>query len=298
MAEATKLTVCLTFDVDGPSAWIGSMKSNNPSMISRGEFTVVATPRVLDLLRRYDVPGTFCVPGHTVCAFPDLIRAIKDAGHEIGHHGWVHENPADFDRAGEKRVLELGLEALGMIGVRPEGYRSPAWCFSENTVELLQEFGFLYDSSCMGADFNPYYLRKNDAWTRDAPYRFGPTTDLVEMPVTWGLDDFPVFEHVAGINAGNSAPSAVEEIWSQDFDYALTRCPGGVYILTMHPEFIGRGHRILLLERLIERFRACDGVRFTTLGDYARRWKAQNPLEAWKAANPLRTGKNSIATLG
>ncbi len=93
------------------------------------------------------------------------------------------------------------------------------------------------------------------------------------MPVTWGLDDFPVFEHVAGIDAGNSAPSAAEEIWSQDFDYAPTQCPGGVYILAMRPEFIGRGHRIVLLERLMKRFKACDGVRFTTLGDYARDWK-------------------------
>jgi peptidoglycan/xylan/chitin deacetylase (PgdA/CDA1 family) len=293
-----KLTVCLTFDVDGMSAWIGSHKTRNPSMISRGEFTTVATPRVLDLLAKYEVPGTFCVPGHTVCAYPDLIRAIKDGGHELGHHGWVHENPADFDRDGEKRVLTLGLEAFDKIGARPIGYRSPAWCFSENTVELLQEFGFLYDSSCMGNDFHPYYLRKNDQWTLDTPYRFGPMTDIVEMPVTWGLDDYPVFEHVAGRNAGNSAPSAVEEIWWQDFDYALNNCSGGVYILTMHPEFIGRGHRIMLLERLIRRFKACEGVRFSTLGDYAQTWKQANPLQDWMGRNKFRTGETSIQSLG
>jgi peptidoglycan-N-acetylglucosamine deacetylase len=293
-----KLTVCLTFDVDGPSAWIGSAKSRNPSMISRGEFTVVATPRVLQLLHKYEVPGTFCVPGHTVCAFPDLIRAIRDGGHEVGHHGWVHEDPAAFDRGGERRNLELGLEALAIVKVRPTGYRSPAWSFSENTVELLQEFGFEYDSSCMGNDFHPYYLRKNDRWTQDGPYHFGPTTKLLELPVTWGLDDYPVFEHVAAVNAGNSAPSAVEEVWWGDFSYALQNCSDGVYILTMHPEFIGRGHRIMLLERLIQRFQACEGVRFSTLGDYARSWIAANPLEDWVRDNPLRTGLGSIQTLG
>jgi peptidoglycan-N-acetylglucosamine deacetylase len=296
--SSARLTVCLTFDVDGMSAWIGSHKTKNPSMISRGEFTVVATPRVLALLQKYGVPGTFCVPGHTVCAFPDLIRAIKDDGHEIGHHGWVHENPAAFDRDGEKRILTLGLEALDKIGVRPHGYRSPAWSFSEHSVELLQEFGFQYDSSCMGHDFYPYYLRKNDAWGLDTPYQFGPVTDLVEVPVTWGLDDYPVFEYIPGGNAGNSAPSAVEEIWWQDFDYALKNCDGGVYVLTMHPEFIGRGHRIMLLERLIQRFQACEGVRFSTLGQYAQEWRQANALQEWKSRNKLRTGEGSIRSLG
>ena len=297
MAEP-RLTVCLTFDVDGMSSWIGSFKSRNPSMISRGEFTLVATPRVLHLLKRLDIPGTFCVPGHTVCAFPDLIRAIKDGGHEIGHHGWVHENPADFDRAGEHRVLTLGFEALDRIGVRPVGYRSPAWNFSENTLELLQEFGFEYESSCMGHDFYPYYLRQGDRWTLDMPYQFGTVTDLIELPVTWGLDDYPAFEYIPGGNPGYSAPSAVEEIWWQDFEYALQTCPGGIYVLTMHPEFIGRGHRIMLLERLIRRFKDCDDVGFATMGQYAAEWRKANPRQDWMARNTLRTGQGSISSLG
>jgi peptidoglycan/xylan/chitin deacetylase (PgdA/CDA1 family) len=292
-----RLTVCLTFDVDGLSAWIGSHKSRNPSMISRGEFTVVATPRVLQLLRKYDIAATFCVPGHTVCAFPDLVRMIRDGGHEIAHHGWVHENPANFDREGEHRNLKLGLEALATVEVRPVGYRSPAWNFSENTIDLLQDFGFEYDSSCMGHDFHPYYLRNGDQWSLDAPYQFGQTTELLELPVTWGLDDYPVFEHVPGGNPGNYAPSAVEEVWWSEFDYAYKNSQGGLYTLTMHPEFIGRGHRITLLERLIQRFKACDGVSFATLGDYAKVWRAKNPLEQWKSENPLRVGSKSLRSL-
>jgi peptidoglycan/xylan/chitin deacetylase (PgdA/CDA1 family) len=292
-----QLSVCLTFDLDAMSAWIGSMASRNPSMISRGEFALVAVPRLLELLGRHGVSATFCVPGHTVCAFPDLIRSIKDAGHEFGHHGWVHENPAKFDRAGEKRILELGLEAFGRVGVRPLGYRSPAWDFSENTVELLEEFGFLYDSSCMGHDFYPYYLRKHDRFSPQDPYVFGPTTGLIELPVTWGLDDYPAFEYVPGVNTGYSNPADVEAIWWADFDYALKNCPGGVYTLTMHPEFIGRAHRLMMLDRLVGRMKAEAGVRFTTLGAYAGAWKEANPLEAWKTQNPLRTGAGAITEL-
>ena len=79
------------------------------------EFGVVAIPRLLKLLRELSVKSSFCIPGHTACAFPDHVKLIRDDGHEIVHHGWVHENPADFDRAGEKRILERGLEALDRV---------------------------------------------------------------------------------------------------------------------------------------------------------------------------------------
>lgn len=286
-----RLSCALTFDFDAMSLWIGSMRSNNPSMISRGEFGAVATPRILDLLRRRGIRASWCVPGHTALAYPDLIRRIRDEGHELVHHGWVHENPASFDEAGERRVLERGLEALERVaGVRPRGYRSPAWDLSPRSVDLLLEYGFDYDSSCMGSDFFPYYLRSGDRWSLDEPYVFGETRPLVEIPVTWGLDDFPPFEFILGSNTGLSAPSAVEEIWKGDFDYAYANCAGGLYTLTLHPQVIGRGHRMLLLERLIDHFKRQDGVTFESLGEYARRWREQNPVQAWKKANPTFVG--------
>jgi peptidoglycan/xylan/chitin deacetylase (PgdA/CDA1 family) len=273
------------------SVWIGSMKSNNPSMISRGEFGIRAVPRILDMMRRHNIASTFFVPGHTALAFPDLVKQIADEGHEIAHHGWVHENPADFDEAGERLNLERGFEALDKAaGVRPVGYRSPAADFSGNTVDLLIENGFLYDSSCGAHDFYPYYLRSGDSWSSAGPYVFGETKDLVEIPFTWGLDDFPQFEFIMGTISGLSAPSAVEEIWRGDFDYAYENCAGGVYDLTMHPQVIGRGHRLLMLERLIEHFKSHDGVVFETMTSYALRWKDDNPLAQWKAQNPRHLG--------
>lgn len=289
MTAEPHLSCCLTFDFDAMSVWIGSMKSNNPSMISRGEFGVTAMPRILDLTRRHNIRATFFVPGHTALAFPDLVKRIADEGHEIGHHGWVHENPADFDEAGERLNLERGFDALDKAaGVRPVGYRSPAADFSVNTVELLVEHDFLYDSSCGAHDFYPYYLRSGDSWSSAGPYQFGEPKDLVEIPFTWGLDDFPPFEFIMGTISGLSAPSAVEEIWRGDFDYAYENCPGGVYDLTMHPQVIGRGHRLLMLERLIEHFKSHDGVVFETMSTYAQRWKDDNPLSRWKAENPVR----------
>jgi peptidoglycan/xylan/chitin deacetylase (PgdA/CDA1 family) len=288
-----KPSVCLTFDFDAMSLWIGTFASNNPSAISRGEFGVVGVQRLLALFRKHDILGSFCIPGHTAYAFPDLLKEIQAGGHEIVHHGWVHENPASFDRDGEKGVLERGLEAIDFaVGERPRGYRSPAWDLSPNSIELLLELGFFYDSSCMGSDFNAYYLRKGDRWSQDGPYVFGELTDMVEIPVSWGLDDFPPFEFVIGANEGLKAPSAVLEIWQGDFDYMIENVPGGVFDLTMHPQVIGRGHRIKMLERLIEYMKGA-GVRFERLGDYAERWKGANPVEEWREQNPYRVGLNA-----
>lgn len=290
-----RLTVCLTFDVDGMSSWIGTAKSRNPSMLSRGDFTVVATPRLLDMLKTLDIRGSFAVPGHTAYAFPDMVKRIHDEGHEIVHHGWVHENPADFDEAGERRILDMGLTALDkVVGMRPTGYRSPAWDFSTATVKLLLEYGFLYDSSCMGHDFEAYYLRTDDEWGLDEPYRFGPTTDLVELPVNWALDDFPAFEFVLGMNPAGVIPEDLGRTWRADFDFARERCPGGIFNLTNHPETIARGSRLAMLENLIHHMRSHSDVAFDTLGGCAAKWKAANPLEQWKAANVLRTGANAI----
>jgi peptidoglycan/xylan/chitin deacetylase (PgdA/CDA1 family) len=282
-----KLSVCLGFDFDAISLWIGSMGSTSPSMMSRGEFGAAAIPRILDLLERYDARATWCIPGHTVYAYPDLIRRIRDAGHELGHHGWVHENPQKFDRDGERRNLERGFEAFDRVaGVRPRGYRSPAWDFSENTIDLLIEFDFDYDSSCMGNDVYPYYLRQGDKASPTEPYVFGQPVDLVEVPVTWGLDDFPPFEYVWGMNAGLTSPSDIEEIWRGDFDYPYRHAQDAVYALTMHPQDIARGHRRLMLERLLDHISGHDGVAIETISTYVDQWKVANPLNRWKAEYP------------
>ena len=280
MMETGQVTVCLTFDFDAISLWIGPMGATSPSMISRGEFGVVGAERILRLLSQEGIPATFFVTGHTAETYPDAVRAIVAAGHEIGHHGYLHENPVGLpSREAERRVLERGLEALDKtVGVRPVGYRSPAWDNSLHTIELLLEYGFRYESSLMGHDFVPYWCRVGDQILDDGPYLFGAEVDLVEMPVSWILDDFPHFEYVRlanRVSPGLSAGSKVEEIWREEFDFMVRDVPGGVFTLTMHPQVIGRGHRMLMLERLVAHMRTQPGVRFTTLGEAAEAFRGR-----------------------
>ncbi|WOI56578.1 polysaccharide deacetylase [Palleronia sp. LCG004] len=278
-----KVHCALTFDFDAMSVWIGSYASRNPSMISRGEFGAVAVPRILDLLRRHGLPASFCVTGHTALAYPDLVRRIAAEGHELVHHGWVHENPADFSEADERRNLEKGFEAIDKAaGLVPRGYRSPSWDFSERTVRILVDSGMTYDSSLMGSDLVPYYVRSGDAFPNDAPYVFGVHTDLVELPVAWHLDDFPHFEY-DGATKGLSAPSTVLEIWKDEVSWAADHEPGGLLTFTMHPQVIGRGHRLAMLETFVSWLKSRGDVGFTRMIDHADRWKSANPLGEWLA---------------
>jgi peptidoglycan/xylan/chitin deacetylase (PgdA/CDA1 family) len=268
MATMTQPTVCLSFDFDAISIWIGPMGAKSPSMISRGEFGAVAVPRILKILEREGIPATFFITGHTAETYPEQTRAIAASGHEIGHHGYLHENPIDLSPEEEERVMVRGLEALDTVaGVRPVGYRSPSWDNSPHTIDLLLNYGFRYESSLMADDFTPYWCRTGDVIDPDGPYRFGPEVDLVELPVSWLLDDFPHFEYIrlpTRLSPGLSAASKVEEIWRDEFDFMVREIPNGVFTLTMHPQVIGRGHRLLMLERLIAHFRAA-GAQFTTL---------------------------------
>ncbi|HVB81664.1 MAG TPA: polysaccharide deacetylase [Candidatus Binataceae bacterium] len=277
----TNISVCLSFDFDAMSVWLGSLNATSPSALSRGEFGAVATVRLLDMLARWEIKSTWFIPGHTIDTYPDLVRRVADAGHEIGHHNYCHENPIALSLEEERRVLDRGTETIRRItGKPPEGFRSPAWDLSPHSLGLLLERGFLYDSSLMGNDYTPYYCRVGDIPAKDGPYVFGREVEMVELPVTWGLDDFPAFEWLYGVNQGLSSPSQVYERWAGDFDYLGEFVGEGVYCLTMHPQVIGRGHRLLMLNRLVEHMKERAGVSFRTMAEVAREWKRKHPLKA------------------
>jgi peptidoglycan/xylan/chitin deacetylase (PgdA/CDA1 family) len=283
-----RLSVCFTFDFDALSPWVFDMAAGNVAALSRGEFGAVAVPRILELLERHALPATFFVPGHTALAYPDLVRHIRDAGHEIGHHGWVHEGAAQLEPAKEREFLQRGLDALDRVaGARPVGYRAPGVEVSVNTVDLLVEQGFLYDASFSGSDYEPYYLRHGDRFPPDGEYVFGESVDLVGVPFSWGLSDFQYFEFVPGVTVRQDAPSTVFEIWHGELTWAHANAPGGVFDLTLHPQVIGRGPRLAMLERLIEAAKELDGVVFERLGDYAAGWRLLHPLDDWLATRPI-----------
>ncbi|MBB4665161.1 polysaccharide deacetylase family protein [Conexibacter arvalis] len=274
-------TICLGFDFDGISVWPASFGLTGATAISRGEFCArVAAPRILRLLEREQVKATFFTPGHTVESFPEVCREIVAAGHEMAHHGYFHESPVGLDEAAERAVIERGLEALDrVLGVRPSGYRSPAFDLSPNSTRLLVEYGFSYDSSMMAQDFEPYWARTGDVLHQDRAFEFGPELDLVELPVSWSLDDFPQLEFVLSppiAVAGMNEPGKVERMWLGDLDWMVEEVPGGVFGMTMHPQSIGRGARMRVLEALIARGKH-HGARFRTCAEAAEQWRSTAP---------------------
>ena len=153
---------------------------------------------------------------------------------------------------------------------------------------FLVEYGFGYDSSMMADDFTPYYCRVGDRASLEAPYEFGKRVDLVELPFSWNLDDFPAFEYTAsrlGVSPGLADPQRVYSIWAGEFEFLYKRLRKGVYTLTMHPQTIGRGHRMLMLESLLDHIQSHPGVRFQTMGQYAESWRAANPLGSGTSTN-------------
>lgn len=260
--------VCLTFDFDAISGFI-ARGTPTPSAISRGEFGPrVAAPRLLRMLGARGVPSTWFVPGHTAETFPEAVAAVARAGHEIGHHGWRHVPPASLSREEEATELARGIAAIERVcGARPTGYRSPSWDLSPHSIELMLEHGFDYDSSMMGDDYTPYFARQGDVITLDEPARFGSPSALVEMPISWSTDDAPHFEFMrypTAIRPGNMNAGLVLENWLADYDYLQRELDWGVLTYTCHPFIIGRGHRLLMLEKLVDSLLA-RGAQFVRM---------------------------------
>lgn len=301
----SKFAVCLSFDFDALSSHITTGRQMFPGGISRGERGPHAIPRILRLLDKYHAPATFFVPGHTALAYPRATQMIFNAGHEIGHHGWVHEHPAllldgptpvprpsgtqaitdsgqDIPEPSELEVLNKGIESLHQVlpDAVVRGYRSPAWDTSHETVQLLQKMGFHYDSSFMGDYFEPYYLRTGDKFDTKTPFQFGQTTSLPTLPVNWTYDDFPNFEFIYGFSTAIKSPSNVEEIWKAAFDRGMDEQEVGSFNLTLHPQTIGQPHLMAMFERLIQHMVARN-ARFMTMYDYLKSWRDKNPVELW-----------------
>jgi peptidoglycan-N-acetylglucosamine deacetylase len=236
--------VCLTFDFDAMSGMIAK-GLKTPTPISRGEFGAVAADRILSLLSEHQIQTTWFIPGTTIETYPDTCRRIAGAGHEIGNHGWTHVPPADLTPQMEDSGLTRANETIREVTGRSAcGYRSPSWDLSPITVDLLLNHDFLYDSSMMGHDHSPYHARRNDVVPDDEPIQFGETTQLIEMPISWSLDDFPHFEYLrtpASVLPGLSNAQQVLENWIADFDYMVNTEGWGVLTYTFHPFVIGRG---------------------------------------------------------
>ena len=286
------IRVAFGVDVDAVAGWLGSYGGeDSPCDISRGMFAgEVGVPRLLTLFERNDLRTTWFIPGHSVETFPDQTRMVVDAGHEIGVHGYSHENPIAMSREQESAVLDRSIELLEKVtGRRPTGYVAPWWEFSGVTNELLLERGIKYDHSLMHRDFTPYYVRVGDSWTKIdyaksaeewmKPLERGTETDLVEIPANWYLDDLPpmMFIKASANSHGFVSPRALEESWRDQFDWVYRELDYAAFTFTIHPDVSGRPQNLMMLERLIEHINAHEGVRWSTFDEIADDFVARSP---------------------
>jgi len=286
------IQVAFGVDVDAVAGMLGSYGGeDSPCDISRGLFSGdVGGPRLIRLFEKYELPATWFVPGHSIETFPDLTRMIVDAGHEIGVHGYSHENPIAMTREQETAILDRSIELIEKVsGRRPTGYVAPWWEFSQVTNEILLERGIKYDHSLMHRDFEPYYVRVGDSWkkidyTKDAetwmePLVRGKETDLVEIPANWYLDDLPpmMFIKASPNSHGFVSPRDIEQMWRDQFDWVYREMDQAVFTMTIHPDVSGRPQVLLMLERLIEHINSHEGVSWLKFDQIADSFLARSP---------------------
>jgi peptidoglycan-N-acetylglucosamine deacetylase len=252
--NGARVAVCLSFDVDNELLW---RRTPLPVPLSQGEYgATTGLPRILELLDRQSLPASFYIPAMSAALDPEMIQQIvQRKRHEIGVHGWMHENLASIGDAGkEEQLLTQSIDYLAKAsGKRPVGFRAPSWAFSQFTLDQIRKAGFLYDSSFMAMD-DPYELLES-----------GQKTGMIELPINWIADDYPYYEPEAAGSLPD--PQLVFDVYKGEFDAAYQE--HGMFILTMHPHITGHRSRIATLEKLILYMQSKPGVWFATLEQVA-----------------------------
>ena len=238
--NGTRVAVLLSFDADNETI---SLRYGEPNVghLSQMQYGArVGLDRILALLDKQQIPATFFIPAVSLRITPEMATKIKASGrHEFGIHGWIHEMNMTLPDSAERALLRKAVdEQMAITGIKPTGYRAPSWNFSPNTLAILRDMGFRYESSLM-ADDSPYEIVQN-----------GQPTGLVELPVEWILDDAPLFDP-RGNNYMN--PRDLARVWIDEFDKALAE--GSMFVLTMHPHVIGHRSRMVALETLVTHIR-------------------------------------------
>jgi len=250
--DGASVAVTLSFDLDAETLWSPEPQRANGQVgrLSHGTYGPrVAMPKILALLARHGVMATFFVPSWVAATYPDLIRNIVAAGHEVGLHGVRHVAPSRLRPDEEMQQLKESIEVLTRLtGSRPVGYRAPTWALSEYTLKYVASAGLLYSSNLMD---------------EDVPYVHTDPAGLVELPVSWVLDDAPHFwfSNESWSKTIRSA-AEVQSLWREEFIAAYSN--NGYFGLTMHPQFIGRPARISMLDELLSWIQGFDGVWIAT----------------------------------
>ncbi|MDR0346680.1 MAG: polysaccharide deacetylase [Nocardiopsaceae bacterium] len=290
---AKDIKVVYGVDIDAVGGWLGSYGGeDSPNDIQRGLFAgEVGVPRMLELFRRSGIRASWFVPGHSLETFPAQIAMIADAGHEIGAHGYSHENPVAMTARQEEDVLAYSVELIEQAsGRRPRGYVAPWWEMSQHTASLLLKYGFTYDHSQSYHDFLPFYARAGDRWTNIdyskaaaewmKPLTRGQEIDLVEIGANWYVDDLPPMLFIK--NSPNSHgfvnPRDIEQMWRDQFDWVYREMDYAVFAMTVHPDVSGRPQVLLMHERLISYISGHPGVSWVTMEQAAGDFRQRQPF--------------------
>jgi peptidoglycan/xylan/chitin deacetylase (PgdA/CDA1 family) len=256
--HGARAACAFTFDLDAETLWMARGVSE-PVTLSQGAFGVrEALPRILDLLRAAELHASFFIPAWVIEHYPDAVKAIVAGGHEVGCHGDVHEKVSDLDAAQEEAILTRSIEVVTKhAGRRPAGYRAPAWQLSPRTIGLLARHGFDYSSNMMDR-LRPYLH----------PAAHGRA--IVEIPVSWVLDDAPFFMFTG--QRAIQAPGPVLQGWLTELDGIVE--VGGVATFTFHPQIIGRPSRFACLRELVEYARHTPRLWIARLDEIAAHARA------------------------
>ncbi len=254
--EEFKCAVVLSFDFDAESDELRTAPQKIVPLTKGKYGATVGLDRIFRTLEDLSLSATFFVPGWVAENYPERTKEMSKRGFEVAGHGYLHEKVSELGVNGEKRVLQKSIEGIRkVIGREPVGYRAPWWDFSRHSLELLSQVGYEYDSSLMNQDL-PFFVKQ--AGSRAKP--------LLELPVEWCLDDYPAFEMY------RKSPKEVREIWQAEFDALYSE--GSLFVLTMHPECIGRASRIVMFTEFARYMQSKGGVWFTTAGEVSRWWRS------------------------
>lgn len=268
--DGNRSAAMFSFDLDAEEMWRVKIENDSdydkPLIRTRGSFgPETAVPRILDLFDTYGLRCTFFIPGRVMELYPDLTRRIADAGHEIGHHGYTHRPPTELSPEEQRSEIRRGLDTFDeILGTRPAGYRSPGGELTNHTLEQLVEHGIQYDSSLIDDDL-PY------------AHEFGGG-HLIEVPNELSLEDWPYF----GFNyappftysGGIESTESVLQTWRREF-HGIHEY-GRYFLLTLHPQIIGRAGRIKMLEELIKEIVSTDDTWITTGKEIADHWRTHH----------------------
>ncbi|KAL2352092.1 hypothetical protein BJ546DRAFT_238402 [Cryomyces antarcticus] len=282
---------CISVDIDAVAGWLGSYGGeDSTSDISRGLFAgTVGVRRLLKLFEKYDIKTTWFIPGHSLETFPEECRMIVDQGHEIGLHGYSHENPTAMNIEQQTAIMDKCYKLIKeFTGKPPRGMVAPWWESSKEGAELMLKYGLEYDHSFSHEDCQCYWLRIGDTWTPIEydkhpdhwmkPLVGGDKTGLCEIPANWYLDDLPpmMFIKKAPNSHGWVNPKDVEELWLDHFNYFYREYDDFVFPVTIHPDVSGHPQALLMLERVIEYINTKEGVEWVTMEQICDDWKSKN----------------------